>query len=62
MSSWLSQALSSHKAQLAATAVVSGVLVGSAILGLQAAKKSYKIYDLKESIPDINEKHHATKV
>ncbi|KAK5000562.1 hypothetical protein LTR28_013042, partial [Elasticomyces elasticus] len=62
MFSWLSQASHSHRVQLVATAVVSGAVVGTAVLGLQAAKKRYKVYDLKESIPNLNEKHRATKI
>ncbi|KAK4978440.1 hypothetical protein LTR66_010585 [Elasticomyces elasticus] len=42
--------------------MVSGAVVGTAVLGLQAAKKRYKVYDLKESIPNLNEKHRATKL
>jgi len=62
MSSWISRATANHNAQLITTAIVSGVVVGSAILGLQKAKRMYKVADLKASIPDINEDHHATRV
>ncbi|KAK8202267.1 hypothetical protein M8818_005795 [Zalaria obscura] len=55
MSSWIERVSQSHKLQLAATAVVSGCLVGGAIVGLQAAKRQYKVYDLKESIPDLRD-------
>ncbi|GAB7348700.1 hypothetical protein MBLNU459_g7441t2 [Dothideomycetes sp. NU459] len=47
---------------MAATAVVSGVIVGGAILGLQKAKREYKVYDLKNSIPDAKEKHETIRI
>ncbi|KAK5012841.1 hypothetical protein LTR39_003951 [Cryomyces antarcticus] len=62
MSSFIARATSSHRAQLATTAVVSGVLVAAAILGLQTAKKRYRVQDLKASIPDVDEDHAATQV
>ncbi|KAF2634293.1 hypothetical protein P280DRAFT_439154 [Massarina eburnea CBS 473.64] len=61
MPSWLSRATADHKAQLVTTAVVSGVVVGSAILGLQKAKRMYKVADLKASIPDLDEDNHASR-
>jgi len=62
MSSWISRATESRNAQLVTTAVVSGVVVASAILGLQKAKRMYRVADLKASIPDINDDHHSTRV
>ena len=62
MSSWISRATESHKAQLITTAVVSGAVVGSAILGLRKARRMYRVAELKESIPDVGEEHHATRV
>lgn len=62
MSSWLESVGSSHKLQLAATAIVSGAVVGGAIIGLQQAKRKYKVYDLKHSIPNSKEKHDTTRV
>jgi hypothetical protein len=53
MSSWLSRTASSHKAQLAATAVVSGAVVAGAILGYQHTKRKNRVRDLKNSIPDV---------
>lgn len=52
----------SHQAQLYAAALVSGVTVGGAILGFQEIRRRYRVQDLKDSIPDINEEHPATKV
>ncbi|TKA73563.1 hypothetical protein B0A49_04091 [Cryomyces minteri] len=62
MSSFIARATSSHQAQLATTAIVSGVLVAGAILGLQTAKKRYRVQDLKASIPDVDEDHAATQI
>lgn len=62
MFSWISRATESHKAQLVTTAVVSGVVVGSAILGFQKARRMYKVETLKASIPDIDGEHHASRV
>ncbi|KAL1606518.1 hypothetical protein SLS60_003923 [Paraconiothyrium brasiliense] len=62
MSSWISRATENRNAQLITTAVVSGVVVGSAILGFQQARRIYKVADLKASIPDIDEEHHATRL
>ena len=59
MSSWLSRTASSHKAQLAATAVVSGAVVAGAILGYQHTRRKNRVRDLKSSIPDVEES--ATK-
>ncbi|PSK51729.1 tRNA threonylcarbamoyladenosine dehydratase [Elsinoe australis] len=62
MSTWLSNIAESHRVQLAVTAVVSGALVGSAILGLQTAKRQYKVSDLKDSIPSLKEEHEVGKI
>lgn len=53
MSFGLSRLTSSHNAQLITTAVVSGVVVGTAILGFQTARRQLKVRNLKESIPDL---------
>ena len=62
MTSWISDALTSHKVQLVATAVVSGAVVASAVIGLQTAKRVYRINDLKDSIPSLREERHVGKV
>ena len=62
MSSWVDQVRSSHNLQLAATAVASGLLVGSAILGLQKAKQQYRVSDLKSSIPDLDKDENVVRV
>ncbi|KAK6505698.1 hypothetical protein TWF481_007590 [Arthrobotrys musiformis] len=46
----LSSLAGSHKAQLAATALVSGLVVGGTILGYQSSKRRIKTQMLKESI------------
>lgn len=62
MSGWIDQVKSSHNLQLAATALASGFLVGSAILGLQKAKQEYRVHDLKSSIPDLDKEEDVTAV
>ena len=57
-----SQLVSSLQAQLATTALLSSATVASAILGYQNFKRKEAVHDLKSSIPDINEEHHAEKV
>jgi tRNA A37 threonylcarbamoyladenosine dehydratase len=59
MSSWLSE---SHKLQLAVTALASGCIAASAVIGLQNAKRWYSVHDLKGSIPDLTSKHDVEKV
>jgi PII-like signaling protein len=58
MSSWLSRTASSHKVQLAATAVISGAVVAGAIFGFQRARRKNRVQHLKRSIPDVDE--HVT--
>ena len=62
MSSWISDTISSHRVQLVVTALVSAAFAASAVLGLQTAKRVYRINDLKESIPDLRDEHDVTKV
>lgn len=62
MSSWISKATESRNAQLITTAAVSGAVVASAILGYQKALRMTKVADLKASIPEINDDHHAQRV
>lgn len=62
MSSWLQRQAGSHNSQLATTAVLSGAAVAGAIFGYQAYRRKEAVNDLKASIPDIDEEHHAEKV
>lgn len=62
MSSWISRATESRNAQLITTAAVSGAVVASAILGFQKARRMTRVADLKASIPDITDEHHASRV
>ncbi|KAK8104029.1 uncharacterized protein PG998_011062 [Apiospora kogelbergensis] len=50
-SSFLSQATSNTKVQFATTAIVSGAVVASAILGYQQLQRNERINKLKDSIP-----------
>lgn len=48
--------------QLAATAVFSGIAVAGLIYGGQAIRRKSAIDELKASIPDLDESHHADLV
>ncbi len=62
MSSWFERQASSHQVQLAATAVLSGVAVAGIIYGSQAVRRKVAVDELKASIPELNETHHAERV
>ena len=62
MSSWIERQLSSHQAQLAATALISGVTVASLIYGGQAIRRKVAVEELKASIPPLDERHQAQRV
>ncbi|KAL9613193.1 MAG: hypothetical protein Q9167_002270 [Letrouitia subvulpina] len=62
MASWFERHLSSHQVQLAATAVVSGITVAGLIYGGQAIRRQARIDELKASIPELNEQHHAEQL
>ncbi|OAK97012.1 hypothetical protein IQ06DRAFT_350719 [Phaeosphaeriaceae sp. SRC1lsM3a] len=62
MSSWISKATESRNAQLITTAVVSGAIVASTIIGFQQARRLYRVADLKASIPEIDDEHHAQRL
>jgi hypothetical protein len=62
MSSWLSDIGSSHKLQLGVTALISGGIAVTAVIGLQNARRLYSIHDLKESIPALSSRHDVEKV
>ncbi|KKK18013.1 ThiF domain protein [Aspergillus rambellii] len=59
MASWIQRPGNSHQAQLAATAVLSGAAVAGVILGYQKFKRREAVKELKASIPDLNQRHHA---
>lgn len=62
MSSWLQRQASSPHGQLATAAVVSGAAVAGAIFGYQSYKRKEAVYDLKASIPNIDDLHPAQRV
>lgn len=62
MSSWFQRQAGSQNSQLATTAVLSGAAVASAIFGYQAYRRKEAVYDLKASIPAVDERHAAEKV
>lgn len=62
MASWLERQASSHHVQLAATAVFSGIAIAGIIYGSQAIRRKTAVDELKASIPDLDETHHADLV
>ncbi len=62
MTSWFEHQASSHHIQLAAAAVLSGVTVAGLIYGTQAIRRKEAVQELKASIPELNETHHADMV
>lgn len=62
MTSWFERQASSHHVQLAAAAVLSGVTVAGLIYGTQAIRRKEAVQELKASIPELNETHHADMV
>ncbi|KKY23360.1 putative ubiquitin-protein ligase molybdopterin-converting factor [Diplodia seriata] len=62
MSSWISRNSYSHNSQLAATAVASGALAASLVLGYQAARRKYKVESLKAHIPEPGQDHPTTRL
>lgn len=50
------------KAQLAATALVSGVVVASSIFGYQALRRQVRVDTLKRNIPELGSSHQGDKV
>ncbi|KAK5127872.1 hypothetical protein LTR85_004989 [Meristemomyces frigidus] len=65
-SSWLaersSEIASSHRVQLGLTAAVSLGIGVSTVIGLQNARRWYNVYDLKESIPDLETPHDVEAI
>ncbi|KAL6718848.1 hypothetical protein ACLMJK_003082 [Lecanora helva] len=59
MAQWLERQASSHRVQLAAVAIFSGVAVAGTIFGAQAIRREKRVTKLKASIPELNESHHA---
>ena len=62
MTSWFERQASSHHVQLAAAALLSGVTVAGLIYGTQAIRRKEAVQELKASIPELNENHHADMV
>lgn len=62
MISWFERQASSHHAQLAAAVVLSGVTVAALIYGTQAIRRKEAVQELKASIPELDETHHADMV
>lgn len=62
MASWFERQVSSHQVQLAAVALFSGVAVAGTIYGTQAVRREKRVEELKASIPELSESHHADMV
>ena len=62
MASWVDRQLSNHNVQLAAAALLSGAAVAATIYGTQAIRRKERVDELKASIPELNESHHAQMV
>lgn len=62
MTSWFERQASSHHVQLAAAAVLSGMTVAGIIYGTQAIRRKEAVQDLKASIPELDDTHHAAMV
>lgn len=62
MASWFERQVSSHQVQLAGVAVLSGIAVAGTIYGTQAILREKRVEELKASIPELNESHHADNV
>lgn len=62
MASWVDRQFSNHTVQLAAVALLSGVAVAGTIYGTQAIRRKERVDELKASIPELNESHHAQMV
>lgn len=62
MSSWLSRSGDLSRLSIATTAVASSLLTAALLLTFQQVRRLEKIEDLKSSIPDLGENHHAEEV
>ena len=62
MASWFERQASSHQVQLAAVAILSGAAVAGTIYGTQAIRREKRVTELKASIPELSESHHAEMV
>lgn len=62
MASWFDRQFANHNVQLAAVALISGAAVAGTIYGTQAIRRKERVEELKASIPELNETHHADMV
>ncbi|KAK4692251.1 tRNA threonylcarbamoyladenosine dehydratase, partial [Lecanoromycetidae sp. Uapishka_2] len=60
MASWFDRQFANKNVQLAAVALLSGAAVAGTIYGTQAIRRKERVEELKASIPELNETHHAT--
>ena len=62
MAAWFDRQFQNHNFQLAAVALLSGAAVAGTIYGTQAIRRKERVDELKASIPELNESHHADLV
>lgn len=62
MATQLLPSIQSHRLQLIATALLSGVGAAALLLGYQNLAREERIHDLKASVPSLDEPHDLKKV
>ena len=62
MSIWLQQQVSSHRVQLAAVAVVSGLAVAGSIFTIQTIRRNLAVEELKAEISNSENNHNVETV
>lgn len=60
--SWFSRVGESPRLQLGVTAVLSGALTASLLIAYQQLRRSERVQELKDAIPEVSENHVATRV
>jgi hypothetical protein len=61
MASFFHDAISNHRFQLFATAVISGATIATLLLGYQALEREERLTELKSSIPSLTDRGHDVK-
>ena len=62
MSVWLQQQASSHRVQLAAVAIVSGLAVAGSIFTIQTIRRNIAVEELKAEISSLENSHNIETV
>jgi tRNA threonylcarbamoyladenosine dehydratase len=61
MASFFHDAVTNHRFQLFATAVISGATIATLLLGYQALEREERLSELKSSIPSLTDRGHNVK-